>query len=192
MPVSGAHNLDQLRIEGKQLLTEPPRGFQKEFGWPPAWKWTVRSALAEEHEWRQKHERGIRKEGWYPQACQLPPPEKVHPLSPGDIQNIYRELRKGREDSKDEPGAADFYYGEMEMRRAATPRSFEKALLLLYWLVSGYGLRASRALLALVITVCCARPHLFHGGFLKVTSGVLLRFSFSGCKALPASFEPRT
>jgi hypothetical protein len=32
---------------------------------------------------------------------------------------LYRALRKGREDAKDEPGAADFHYGEMEMRRHA-------------------------------------------------------------------------
>jgi hypothetical protein len=33
-----------------------------------------------------------------------------------DIAGLYRALRKGREDARDEPGAADFYYGEMEMR----------------------------------------------------------------------------
>ncbi|WP_342593517.1 pentapeptide repeat-containing protein [Streptomyces inhibens] len=50
-------------------------------------------------------------------------------------------------DGKHEPGAADFYYGEMEMRRHADdiPRS-ERGLLAAYWALSGYGLRASRAL----------------------------------------------
>ncbi|MFI6149924.1 hypothetical protein [Streptomyces sp. NPDC051109] len=60
----------------------------------------------------------------------------------------YRRLRKAFEDSKNEPGAADFYYGEMEMRRhdrTGTP-SAERGLLHGYWLLSGYGLRASRAL----------------------------------------------
>jgi hypothetical protein len=80
---------------------------------------------------------------------------------------LYRALRKGREDSKDEPGAADFYYGEMEMRRQRTaPRSgrdesvgahptswAERWILRLYWLVAGYGLRASRALVGLAITI---------------------------------------
>ena len=63
-------------------------------------------------------------------------------------------LRKGYEDSKNEPGAADFYYGEMEMRRLnpQTPRS-ERLLLFLYWFVSGYGLRASRALACLLVVV---------------------------------------
>jgi uncharacterized protein YjbI with pentapeptide repeats len=67
-----------------------------------------------------------------------------------EIANLYRALRKGYEDNRNEPGAADFYYGEMELRREATPPSVERAILWLYWLVSGYGLRAWRALAAVV------------------------------------------
>jgi hypothetical protein len=93
----------------------------------------------------------------------------------------YRALRKGREDRKDEPGAADFYYGEMEMRRQgpfrheakpapgsrrATPGG-ERLILWLYWLVSGYGLRASRALIALVVTVVVF-AFLFGGDFAPI------------------------
>jgi uncharacterized protein YjbI with pentapeptide repeats len=70
-----------------------------------------------------------------------------------EIANLYRALRKGREDNKDEPGAADFYYGEMELRRKATPPSVERAILSAYWLVSGYGLRAWRALAAVLIAL---------------------------------------
>jgi hypothetical protein len=69
-------------------------------------------------------------------------------------------LRKGRQDAKDEPGAADFYYGEMEMRRhargsasnrrrASSRGRVERGILTAYWLVSGYGLRAWRALAGL-------------------------------------------
>jgi hypothetical protein len=57
---------------------------------------------------------------------------------------------------KDEPGAADFYYGEMEMRRHAHRQAegndsrshgrADRGVLTAYWLVSGYGLRAWRAL----------------------------------------------
>jgi hypothetical protein len=81
---------------------------------------------------------------------------------------LYRALRKGREDAKDEPGAADFYYGEMEMRRlarrpgyrigAGLPRigpasrgRVERWILTAYWLVSGYGLRAWRAVAGLAV-----------------------------------------
>lgn len=69
-------------------------------------------------------------------------------LSPAYLAAIYRQLRKAFEDSKNEPGAADFYYGEMEMRRhdrTETPFS-ERALLWAYWLLSGYGLRAVRTM----------------------------------------------
>jgi len=41
----------------------------------------------------------------------------------------------------------------MEMRRHGKGALFERAVIWLYWLVSGYGLRASRALLALGVTV---------------------------------------
>jgi hypothetical protein len=54
-------------------------------------------------------------------------------------------LRKAREDAKDEPGAADFYYGEMEMRRFAAAWGAERLLLSVYWLSCGYALRAWRA-----------------------------------------------
>jgi hypothetical protein len=40
----------------------------------------------------------------------------------GQIAELYRAFRKGGEDAKDEPDAADFYYGEMEMRRHADGR----------------------------------------------------------------------
>jgi uncharacterized protein YjbI with pentapeptide repeats len=79
--------------------------------------------------------------------------EEMDPSVPRDrVAEAYRSLRKGREDSKDEPGAADFYYGEMEMRRKSAG-GFDAVLLPLYWLVSGYGLRAWRSLAALAVTV---------------------------------------
>ena len=85
--------------------------------------------------------------------------------TPGRSPALYRALRKGREDGKDEPGAADFYYGEMEMRRAYPPKSYkavgqssvtsrgqvERAILTAYWLVSGYSLRAWRAVAWLTV-----------------------------------------
>src|SRR5512133_964204 len=52
------------------------------------------------------------------------------------------------------PHTADFYYGEMEMRRQdpSTPWP-EGVILWLYWLVSGYGLRGLRALASLAVVV---------------------------------------
>jgi uncharacterized protein YjbI with pentapeptide repeats len=78
----------------------------------------------------------------------------VESPSAREVSATYRSLRKALEDNKDEPGAADFYYGEMEMRRRAADRwSVERWLLTAYWLVSGYGLRAWRALTALLVVI---------------------------------------
>jgi hypothetical protein len=75
-------------------------------------------------------------------------------LAAVQIAALYRELRKGREDAKDEPGAADFYYGEMELRRhnQEAPRT-ERLILWLYWLFAGYSLRGLRALIWLAVVV---------------------------------------
>jgi hypothetical protein len=116
--------------------------------------------LAEEHAWR--HARGVA--GWHPEATwpsralgtrdALRPPRV---LEASEVAELYRGLRRGREGAGDAPGAADFYYGEMEMRRAALKTrpglgaAAERALLTLYWGLAGYGLRASRALAALAI-----------------------------------------
>jgi hypothetical protein len=40
-------------------------------------------------------------------------------VQPAQLAGLYRALRKARGGAKDKPGAADFYYGEMEMRRHA-------------------------------------------------------------------------
>lgn len=104
-----------------------------------------RIVIAEELNWR-RHHRGRRdttSRGGF-----VPAPE---------IAGIYRDLRKGMEDAKNEPGAADFYFGEMEMRRLVgrkptgladavqLPSSrVERAVLCVYWIVSGYSSRSSR------------------------------------------------
>ncbi|MGW0333506.1 hypothetical protein ACWD0J_16810 [Streptomyces sp. NPDC003011] len=130
---SGAFHLDQLRMEACKFAETPL-----------SWRWTRRKVLAEEQRWR----------GW------RPPPEQDlnNPLlRPGDSDvsaSTYRQLRKSFEDAKNEPDAADFYYGEIEMRRHDRRRTWaERALLTLYWAVSGYGLRASRAFLALLFSM---------------------------------------
>lgn len=149
----GCYNRDKLRIEG-------PLRFA---GTPDDGLWTNRNVVAEEHAWRAEFDQ--RPHGWFPKSCRRP--DETSPMRLGllrsgwstreeaaQVQSIYRDLRKGREDAKDEPGASDFYFGEMEMRRlAATPRSWERVLLTAYWAVSGYGLRASRALATLVLVL---------------------------------------
>lgn len=99
--------------------------------------------MAEEH-----HRRATHYGGW------TPAPPGVEPHSPAVLAPVYRQLRKALEDGRNEPGAADFYYGEMEMRRHAPEAArSERVLLGLYWALSGYGLRASRALAWLLLSM---------------------------------------
>ncbi|MDX2762385.1 pentapeptide repeat-containing protein [Streptomyces europaeiscabiei] len=134
---AGTVHLDQLRLEGACTFdTAPPAVHWRP--WPPV-RFTERRTLAEEHHWRASQPGAVR--GWNVAVLGTGRAGPLH-LAP-----VYRALRKALEDGKHEPGAADFYYGEMEMRRHADdiPRS-ERSLLTAYWALSGYGLRASRAL----------------------------------------------
>jgi uncharacterized protein YjbI with pentapeptide repeats len=167
----GAHGLASIRLE-QVLLAEPPEGWTKaRRPWPFCIRWTRRAAIAEEHWWRADH----KFDGWKKPDWQDARDTEAQTPTPHQIAAVYRLLRKSREDNKDEPGAADFYYGEMEMRRHSEyrkppceappldewagyddtrrPPRGEKAILRLYWLVSGYGLRASRALLSLAVMI---------------------------------------
>jgi uncharacterized protein YjbI with pentapeptide repeats len=184
----GAHHLDQLRVS------------ESDFPFTPmGWRWTPRQTIAEEHHWRATRPpttstdefsgntaapagrgRARRTRGWYLPVHQPPlwlgltahglSGWGAMPPNATQVAALYRALRKGREDTRDEPGAADFYYGEMEMRRhakreeAKTERqrrryrhsltaTTEHIVLWLYWLVSGYGLRAWRALATLTLVV---------------------------------------
>ncbi|MEU3616420.1 pentapeptide repeat-containing protein [Streptomyces sp. NPDC006872] len=155
---SGAFHLDQLRLAGKCTFAPTPTGLHHRRSVWPYW-WTRRRTLAEEHHWRalaagppatpseERSPRDWRRGQHHPNRRLTPAPEEV--------ATLYRQLRKAYEDGKNEPGAADFYYGEMEMRRhdrTGTPSS-ERGLLWAYWLLSGYGLRASRAMGWLLVAV---------------------------------------
>jgi hypothetical protein len=157
---AGAHGLDRLRVE-RARFAQPPEPKRLARG-----RWTRRQTIAEEHHWRSDLSKDA--QGWY--GAQVRPPEWLEdtetPLDPGQVAAVYRALRKGFEDNRDEPGAGDFYYGEMEMRRAAARTTAggeqraislgERLVLWLYWLVAGYGLRTSRALIALAVTILIA------------------------------------
>ncbi|MFE7072655.1 pentapeptide repeat-containing protein [Streptomyces sp. NPDC057620] len=133
--LSGTLRLDQLRLEGECPLAPAPSGLR--WRGPLPVRWTARRTLAEEHHWRAAQGRT----GWQEA------PAGAEVVGPAVLAPVYRQLRQSFEDGKNEPDAADFYYGEMEMRRHDTKRPrAERTLLALYWAVSGYGLRASRAL----------------------------------------------
>ena len=151
----GAHNLDKLRLESDVSFATAPVLVGS----------GGREVIAEERAWRTDSRHATRSRlnwvapGWpvWPGWIEY---QRPGVLDPGQIAGLYRALRKGREDIKDEPGAADFYYGEMEMRRArplsgqsgaASRGRVERSILTAYWLVSGYGLRAWRAVAWLVI-----------------------------------------
>ncbi|MER7108800.1 pentapeptide repeat-containing protein [Streptomyces sp. NPDC000229] len=187
---SGAFHLDQLRLEGRCTFASVPPGWHWRH-WHPV-RFTPRRTLAEEHHWRATQPTAL--SGW--KAATEPGPVEPAATEPGPVEPaatepgpepaaepgpepaaepgpepaqlaaVYRALRKAFEDSKNEPGAADFYYGEMEMRRHDRTRTspvehrtdttpvehrtdttpVEHVLLHGYWMLSGYGLSAFRAL----------------------------------------------
>jgi len=179
---AGAHNLDKLRIEGEGA-------FAVRRGWPR----TARQILTEE--------------------------TGAGRLSATEVSALYRALRKGREDNRDGAGSGDFYYGEMEMRRRAAHElarhawqranwgqwaeaRVQHAVLWLYWLVSGYALRAWRALLAFAVVVMSGAVLLSFWGFpaepgfrpVATTSGALVYESVApapdaGIERLPAALR---
>ncbi|MEU8489496.1 hypothetical protein [Streptomyces sp. NPDC048641] len=134
---AGTVHLDQVRLEGACTFGTVPPAMHWRGGRPI--RFTQRRTLAEEHHWRAGQPRGV--PGWNVAVF------GAGGVGPLQLAPVYRALRKAFEDGKHEPGAADFYYGEMEMRRHADdiPRS-ERGLLTAYWALSGYGMRASRAL----------------------------------------------
>lgn len=186
----GAFNLDRLRIDGPPIFGRTPS----------ALRWDQRMTLAEEHVWRAQYDR--RPKGWNqgPADVEVLPHDRsasrgtaAYESAPR-IQATYRELRKSREDAKDEPGAADFYRGEMEMRRMASRaraedgrvfHAMENLLLTLYWAISSYGVRAFRAVAALVLLIALASA-----GFTTVGFGHDTRTSYLQSADRPVAFTP--
>jgi uncharacterized protein YjbI with pentapeptide repeats len=154
----GAHGLESLNIEPSCVWRHTPN----------RWRCIDREMIAEELTWRSGNAEvrrfcvarrsGIRLWGSVPQGG-----DSAHRrmLDPMQLAALYRALRKAREDNKDRAGAGDLYYGEMEMRRLAPlptgrgriRRRSDRLVISLYWVLSGYGLRAGRAFVSLVLLV---------------------------------------
>jgi hypothetical protein len=159
--ISGLLRPERLRLDGRCLFAPAPRGWRLRYRCLP-WRWTARDALFEEHLWRGQHL------GWSGLGKPDADPDKgvdVPPLDAARLAVLYRQLRRAVEDARNEPGAADLYYGEMEMRRLSTRRRDERSLLTAYWLVSGYSLRATRAMLMLAALLVIAAEALQRAGF---------------------------
>jgi uncharacterized protein YjbI with pentapeptide repeats len=148
---AGMHRMDQIFFDGRCIFRKDPRG--------------LRQVLAEESYWRASRQSSWSRRSKYRWT---PGPTGVEVVSPARLEVMYRQLRKAVEDVKNEPGAADFYYGEMEMRRAATQRLGEKIILWLYWASSGYAVRFARALACMAVTIAAAITVLTVWGFLAM------------------------
>jgi uncharacterized protein YjbI with pentapeptide repeats len=156
---TGADGLDELVITGDDILTNHRGDKDMTRAWPAygrRWWRTSRRVLHDELALRDPPATTEDTDETTTTTGE-PATTPTAPLTYRSVSATYRSLRKALEDSKDEPGAADFYYGEMDMRRlAAKPMSVERWLLSLYWLVAGYGLRAWRALASLALVIAVA------------------------------------
>lgn len=158
----GAHGLESMTIEASCRWPRTP---------PTRRCHIPRETIADEH-----HLRGA---SWHEASTQTPDwldgRGGSQMLQPAQIAALYRALRKGREEGKDEAGAADLYYGEMQMRRhrsssvasdrERTRARIDRPILHGYWLLSGYGLRPTRALVSLAVTLLLSAALLHWFGF---------------------------
>ena len=159
--LSGLRRPEQIRLGGRCVFAPTPRGRYWRWKIVPWW-WTAREGLFEEHLWRSSATAPGPRKGW----LHLDPDgDDSGEATPERLEVLYRQLRTSLEDARNEPGASDFYYGEMEMRRRAAQDKTERWLLNGYWLVSGYGLRATRALAGLAILVLSTALALQYIGF---------------------------
>jgi hypothetical protein len=156
----GAHGLGAVEIESTVSFSSAP------------WWAGGRRFIADEYAWRSSAGR-VHRLGWkLVVGPALPKPTRgshqpvlLQPLEADQVASIYRDLRRSLEAKSDMPSAADFYYGEMEMRRWSAGRPLlERVLVWCYWLVSGYGLRAGRAFMGWLFLVSIGAWSMFRFG----------------------------
>jgi hypothetical protein len=180
----GSHDLGS-------VVNEPTVKFAR----TPAWGYSRRRCIADEFAWRH-HTGGFRSWRWSLPGTRVAVDDHesdssddvvdLPELRASQVAAVYRNLRRSFEAKSDAPGAADFYYGEMEMRRHSREAGVaEQAIIWLYWILSGYSLRASRAfgwLLALIVSCTIAMAYF---GFKEEPATYLDSFIFSLQAALP-------
>ncbi len=117
-------------------------------------------------------------------------------LEASQISVIYRDLRRSLESRLDVPGSADFYYGEMEMRKYSKEENFLSQLVIwVYWLLSGYGLSVLRAFSALVSLIVLGAFAFYFFGINNDTTAYLwaltaaFKASFPGLGSTPELSE---
>ena len=178
----GAHDLGRVVVEPTVKFASAP-------------KWcTSRRCVADEFAWRRRVG-GLRSLGWNLQNGDDNPANRegsdegldgLPVLRALQVAAIYRDLRRSFEAKSDQPGAADFYYGEMEMRRYSKESGIaERVVIWIYWLLSGYGLRAFRAFTWLILLVCGCAAVMADGGFTSGSKSFTESLIFSLKAALP-------
>jgi hypothetical protein len=109
----GSHDLGRVIIEPTAKFASAPK-----------W-WSRRRCVADEFAWRRRVG-GLRSLGWkLPSEADVSGNreksdeglDNLPVLRASQVAAVYRDLRRSFEAKSDQPGAADFYYGEMEMRR---------------------------------------------------------------------------
>jgi hypothetical protein len=178
----GSHELGKTSIEPTVTFAFAP------------WWCARRRCVADEFAWRQ-HIGGLRSLGWKLQngvdrqdngEASAEGLDRLPVLRASQVAAIYRDLRKSFEAKSDQPGAADFYYGEMEMRRHSGESGIaERAVIWLYWALSGYGLRAWRAFTWLFLLMCGCAAIMADSGFATGPKTLTDSLIFSLKAALP-------
>jgi uncharacterized protein YjbI with pentapeptide repeats len=149
---AGMRGIEKIRLDGRCTFARASRG--------------SRQVLAEESRWRAN--RSARRHTVW---TRTPEPAGIEEVTRARLEVIYRQLRAAVEGAKNEPGAADFYYGEMEMRRLDRTAPWpERAIVTAYWLLSGYGLRATRSITALLVMIGVATAGFAQFGFAPSTT----------------------
>jgi hypothetical protein len=165
------------------------------FARTPSWPYTRRRCVADEFAWRQ-HTGGFRSWRWNLPGTRVAGEDHTDPrsnnvvelpeLRASQVAAVYRNLRRSFEARSDAPGAADFYYGEMEMRRYDSESGIaERGTIWLYWLLSGYALRASRAFAWLLALMGASTVAMIYYGFAEEPATYLDGLIFSLRAALP-------
>jgi uncharacterized protein YjbI with pentapeptide repeats len=136
----GCHDLQAITLESTVSLPSVPKPLRSR-----------RKCIVDEIVWRKTNTRW-RKTDWVSADSETERGDlgisaiDANMLTAGEIARVYRSLRVSVEGQSNQPGATDFYYGEMEMRRldGSASRS-DRFIIWFYWLLSGYGLRALRS-----------------------------------------------
>lgn len=160
----GASELHRITVESSVRLAKVPLGYSRrrcvadEFAWREsiggvtAWHWARARASLLSAALQEERSEKLKSPMKNPKASQ--------------IATVYRSLRSSLESKSNQPEAADFYYGEMEMRRHSSDFGLaERSIVWLYWILSGYGLRASRAFAWLTLLIVGGACYFSRSGF---------------------------